>query len=266
MKNSANPGSATCAGFSAPYGSSSGSDRSTGSPPPVMPVPAGPCGSRCPRRRGRARGRRDPSAAARSGRGARRARRGPRRSGRRRSARTRPPAPSSTTPAGGARPATSTSGLSPSMLQTRAIHGPGATTTVSHSSRPSLVAIAATPSSPRSKPTTSTPSRISDAGAARPVGEVAHGLHRVRPAAAALVQHRLDRRVPVGPRPRQVLAAALGADHELGRVARPLVLLADGHQVVHLALRAPPRGSRPGGSRRRRALTRRSRPTSRPAR
>ena len=47
------------------------------------------------------------------------------------------------------------------MLQTRAIHGPGATTTVSHSSRPALVAIAVTPPSPSSKPTTSTPSRIS---------------------------------------------------------------------------------------------------------
>ena len=34
----------------------------------------------------------------------------------------------------------------------------------------------------------------------------------------------------------EVLAAALGADHELGRVAHPLVLLADRHQVVDLAL------------------------------
>ena len=75
------------------------------------------------------------------------------------------------------------------------------------------------------------------AGAARPVGEVAHGLHRVRPAAAALVQQRLHRRVPVGPRPGQVLAAALGADHELRRVPHPLVLRADGDQVVDLAPR-----------------------------
>ena len=50
------------------------------------------------------------------------------------------------------------------------------------------------------------------------------------------MQDRRDRRLPVRPGPAQVLAAALGADHELGRVAHALVLLADGHEVVDLLL------------------------------
>ena len=71
----------------------------------------------------------------------------------------------------------------------------------------------------------------------RPGGEVAHGAHRVRPAAAALVQHRRGLGLPVGPGPGEVLATALGTDDELGLIADPLVLVVDRDQVVDLGLR-----------------------------
>src|SRR3954466_6998373 len=134
------------------------------------------------------------------------------------------------------------------MLHRPAIHGPGAMTTVSHVSRPSLVASASTPPSPRSKPTTSTPSRISTPAprarsARRRTVCIASAQPPRRscripasPPSPARVQDRRDRRLPVRPGPAQVLAAALGADHELGCVAHALVLLADGHQVVDLLL------------------------------
>jgi hypothetical protein len=76
-----------------------------------------------------------------------------------------------------------------------------------------------------------------DAGIAGEIRQPAHGLHRVGPAPAALVQHRLHGRLPVGPGPGQVLAALGGADHQLRLVAHPLVLSADRHQVLDLALR-----------------------------
>ena len=134
-----------------------------------------------------------------------------------------------------------------------AIHGPGATTTVSHSNRPALVAIASTPLSPSSKPTTSTPSRIS-----APAPRAWSARWRTVCIASAQPPRRSCRIASTGasqsgPRPGQVLATALRADHELGRVSHPLVLLADRHQVVDLAAPAPPPGSRPAASRRPRA-------------
>ena len=58
---------------------------------------------------------------------------------------------------------------------------------------------------------------LGDAGprGARSLGQVPHGLHRIRTAPPALVEDALDGRLPIWPGPGQVLAAACPADHEL---------------------------------------------------
>ena len=73
-------------------------------------------------------------------------------------------------------------------------------------------------------------------GRARPLGQVPHRLHGVGPASPTLVEDGLDRRLPVGPRPGQVLAAAIRPNDQLRLVPSALVLLTDRHQILDLGL------------------------------
>ena len=237
-------------GCRARTGRARGPSGAIGSPPPVMPVPCGPCGSRCPRRPWTST---RPSRSERSGPHWSRCTTGASgpagRSVRRRAARTRPPAPSSRRPAGGGRrrPHGGSARAAPHAGDPRPRREHDASRT---RNRPSLVAIASTPLSPSSKPTTSTPSRISTPARARAVGELAHGLHRVGPAAAALVQHRLHRRLPVGPGPGQVLAAALRRRPRALTRSPPARAARGSPPGRRPAAPGPPPGSRPAGTRR----------------
>ena len=74
------------------------------------------------------------------------------------------------------------------------------------------------------------------AGGAGLRGEVAYGLHRVRPAGPALVQDRRDLGLPVRPGEAQVLVAAIRPGDQLRLVAGASVVLMDRRQVVDLAL------------------------------